>query len=124
MNIPALTLLRDHLAQLPDERVAMTRWLTNTSHSSELLHNCNTAGCIAGWTCALLSTKTCGWNEVSMVAAHILSMDYDVANTLFVANAHACTRLQAVARLDFLITHPDATVQDLLNFIEENEVIG
>lgn len=113
-----LTRLRDYLAQLPDERVNMSRWLTGTNDPSHLLHHCDTAGCLAGWACVLFDPFTS--RPVPLAATEALGLSVEVAGVLFTYRSWRCTRLQAIARLDFLITHPDATAQELQEFIDEN----
>lgn len=65
MNRERLTILRDHLASLPDERVNMVALMLDEQGRSQayqkepraLLAHCGTAACIAGWANALFGNR-------------------------------------------------------------------
>ena len=111
LNLARLGKLRDFLNRLPPERFAMG---TEGSFfrgdgplfptAGEVLHNCNTAACIAGWTCALFGEPDDDPNRLS--AEEHLGLTSSAGSALFLPtgwSSRQYTPGQAVAVLDHLI---------------------
>lgn len=49
MNRENLKALRDLIASQPPERLDMTNYYSENGAEPDILHNCGTAACIAGW---------------------------------------------------------------------------
>jgi hypothetical protein len=110
MNIERLTQLRDVLAALPDERFDMS---TFGPESSQLLHNCGTVACIAGWAAAIFAEP----GITDGAAARTLNLDPDLAHDLFFADDHPLKETDGLEA----ITRSDA-VKTLTHLIETGEV--
>lgn len=115
MNRERLTILRDHLASLPDERVNMAA-VTSVVGEPEAeayliaddLNRCGTAACIAGWACALFGER--GQHMDSDVAADLLSITGKQDCELFTPpcwNSGAYTRSDAIAAIQSMLDSPD-----------------
>lgn len=103
MRIDILTKVRDHLAERP-QRVDMGVWIRDTRRSL-LDDNCGTAGCLAGWTCALMDEK-------------VLYNDYDDAALPFLLDGPAISgdREYYVAQALFHVSNwPDRYVHAILH---------
>lgn len=82
MNIERLTVLRDHIANLPSTRFDMGSFCTGhpISLGIDLSDNCGTAGCIAGWACALFAPD----KVISLQRAEaLLGLTWEQADALF-----------------------------------------
>lgn len=119
MNTEALKKLRD---EIPPDRLRMYTYVSGPrplgSGVEALLTHCDTAGCLAGWACAIFGEPG---PLYAPQAAIVLGLDHNMANTLFMHNCGSCSPAQALARLDFLIANPDATADQLRSFIDESE---
>lgn len=113
INVENVRRVRDLIAQLEAGRFDMTVWAARTSGVAEvcaedvvptLLHDCNTAACIGGWTEALLGTPETGADDDTIVGKYHFGMTEDEAGALFYPNAMPRrTQAEAVAVLDRLI---------------------
>jgi hypothetical protein len=116
VNIERLTQLRDVLAALPDERFDMSTFGQYSdgkdASGQELLHNCGTVACIAGWAAAIFAEP----GITDGAAARTLNLDPDLAHDLFFADDHPL-RSHGLAA----ITRSDA-VKTLTHLIETGEV--
>jgi hypothetical protein len=81
VNIALLEAVKEQILREPD-RVLMHDWLSGTGHSHDLLTDCQTAGCIAGWTCALGQAHSA--ISVRSDAIRLLDIDSQQAGRLFV----------------------------------------
>lgn len=119
MNIELLQKVRDYMASLPSEKIEMEYYVLGAETTDEL-DECGTAGCIAGYTC-FVGERSVRWEQAHVAAACLLDIPLTVANVLFALYTHTCTPSRAIARLDYLITHPEATSEQLTAFIVEHE---
>jgi hypothetical protein len=107
MNRERLTILRDHLASLPDERVDM-RWYVSGEGAGfpdapvKLLDECGTAACIAGWAAYLFEVSPEG-------AFEPLSLTADQSSELFFPDDFSCghlTRADAITAINSMLENP------------------
>ena len=121
MNHENVKTLLDHLEGLTDGRLSMNEWLSRCDEpAGQLTEDCGTAGCLAGWACALFAPATQWW-EAEPVARKALGLNTWVAGELFRSNCQACTQGQAIARLRFVYEN-DPDTQELRQFIQRNEL--
>ena len=118
MNIEALKRLRD---EIPPGRLRMDKYISGLKRGDEntavvLYTDCQTAGCLAGWACAIFSEPGSLYLEQ---AARVLGLDIEMAISLFLYKCGSCSPEQALARLDFLLANPDTTADQLRSFIDE-----
>lgn len=112
MNRERLTILRDHLASLPDERVRMENYFTAGDervrpHPKQEI-GCGTAACIAGWASILFADGTeFGANQ----ATDLLDLKYRQSDELFTPYGYArpgrYTRSDAIAAIQSMLDSPD-----------------
>ncbi len=111
LNIERLTLLRDTIQSLDPSRFTMADWVLNTNFPQDLVHNCNTAGCIGGWAEGLFFPKDS--NVHPLEVAEALGLDTDQKEILFFplredlpgsANISTITQAEAVETLGRLIS--------------------
>jgi hypothetical protein len=116
MNRERLTILRDHLASLPDERVDMRFVMTDgdsnlisSGPAREVLADCGTAACIAGWAGFLFSPDIGGYG--SWEAGTDLAFTTDQAFHLFTPKGFLeqgrYTRQDAIAAIQSMLDSPD-----------------
>lgn len=117
MNRERIQILRDHLAQLPDERFNMRLWFSDGSGepAPEILReaifnprSCGTAACIAGHALRLFRSRVNGTdNSIFEAARNVLKLNSPMALELFQPDGFSekgvFTRAQAVATLDHLL---------------------
>jgi hypothetical protein len=115
-----------------------------------LRHNCRTAGCHAGYTCAMVehSRPISGELEMFHIAGNWLALTIEVASWLFTMYSHlseavVCKNKEARLRLDVMIDAPedanvgwlmvelkwrmrleDPLVELALDVVEELELVG
>lgn len=105
MNIHRLMLVRDQIAVLADDQFRM-EWY---GEPAKLKYTCGTAGCIAGWTCALFAPETpSNTDNVSSKAQTLLDLTDEEAAQLFCGLVSrrvlsSVTRSDAVHAIDTLI---------------------
>lgn len=106
MNLDRLRLLTSHLSRLPEQRFDMT--ITSGRDGEEDYHmlgielsdDCGTAGCIAGWACALFAPHLI---PRTGLAADLLGLSEAQAQSLFFPpNLGRYRPLHAVAALQSL----------------------
>lgn len=103
MNRKNIKKVRDAIAAVERKRFDMRLWTIGTDDPRDLVHNCNTAGCIGGWTEGVLlkGRKDC------RDARELLGLTDDEAGELFYAwNGPALrgiTQAHAVRVLDHLL---------------------
>jgi hypothetical protein len=112
------------------ERFDMGEWVSETGTIGQLRENCGTSACIAGWAAMLtlpLNARVGGDRAtrvflcdgtdepVSVAAERALGLEPDVADVLFTETGDD----EAVVALKFLIGNPDATGDDLKNFLDD-----
>lgn len=119
MNRERLKTLRDHLAGLPDERVKMThlvRWEDGPESwwlrpMGEIVHDCGTSCCIAGWANAIFSPEVAEVRLDSDDAANALSLSADQKEALFFPTDYFLStrysRADAIAAIDSMLANPD-----------------
>lgn len=118
MNRERLTILRDHLASLPDERVnmaALVRWPSGPDHWSrktmaEIVHNCGTACCVAGWANALFNPDKPEISVGADDAEVALGLTWDQKGGLFFPYGWPYgrqTRSDAIAAIQSMLDSPD-----------------
>jgi len=109
MNRERLTILRDHLASLPDERVDMAVYVRDLANPTapllpvSRLTECGTAACIAGWAAHLFGGEPDS-------AQRTLELDRGQANDLFCPvgfSAGIFTRQDAIAAIQSMLDSPD-----------------
>lgn len=116
MNRERLTILRDHLASLPDERVRMDAYARNADgaptadpdKARDFLKECGTAACVAGWAITLFPGVTGGW--VDEVAADALDLGEKQAEALFFPQGYhngLLSRSDAIAAIQSMLDSPD-----------------
>ena len=115
MNRERLTILRDHLASLPDERVMMAyffaqgglQYPSSEAVTSEILHNCGTAACIAGWAAHLFRSEIPGV-FADDVAESALELTQDQSLALFFPyDLAGLDRVAAIAAIQSMLDNPD-----------------
>jgi hypothetical protein len=114
MNRRNIKRVRDAIAAAPRAKFDMTSWFSSMRVApAQMLHDCGTAGCIAGWAFALQNQKSKDTIDaltedyaVDDFAGAWLGLDADTADQLFVPqriSLHAITRAHAVRALDHLL---------------------
>lgn len=119
MNRERLTILRDHLASLPDERVDMrsagigadgnrSAWSITTPHA--LLSQCGTAACIGGWANYLFAPESLGASCAT--AQKLLELTNSQEQALFLPALWAddlsiLSRDDAIAAIQSMLDNPD-----------------
>lgn len=96
-----LCVLADTIERLPAERFDMTTFIRHRDHEDfllaiELETDCGTAGCIAGWACAVYSPDRA---VNPHRAAEVLGLSRDQANALFFPSPLQRTPYEAAAAL-------------------------
>lgn len=81
MNLSRIRAVRDAIAA-HKENFNMEKWIWVDELPSELLHNCNTAGCIAGFAVAVFNPNNHPDNT-KVAAKAILELTEEEANHLF-----------------------------------------
>ena len=100
MNNERIRAVRDKIASIPAEKFTMREYCTHQERLAwDLEHDCDTAGCIAGWTCAMFAPDQLpsGW-----LAKRLLQLTQAEAVKLFTPDHKALskiTRDEAVATL-------------------------
>lgn len=113
MNVKNIKTVRDHIAAVDAKRFEMATWASAGSRgnysradvdSLELIHDCNTCGCIGGWSEGLLRVDESDTRQ----ARELLGLSDLQAEELFFAHSHPLpmnkiTQAEAVAVLDHLL---------------------
>ena len=119
MNRERLTILRDHLASLSDERLNMVDffvdsdgedldWDTIAEAKSKLQADCGTAACIAGWALTLFAETQGGWG-VETAAMEALGLEYDQGRALFLPHGFEVghySRSDAISAIQSMLDNP------------------
>lgn len=129
-NLERLRLVRDTILA-HKERFDYRNWcyLTQVDESAPastieiaqtMQHNCNTCGCVAGWTVACIPEKVQRHRDIEFIAQQWLDLDHDEVQFLFMARnggrfqycalqtptfANA-TVYDAIARINYLLGEP------------------
>ncbi len=109
MNRENIQKVRDHIVAVDATRFDMTVWcrkaggVAHDIEPAELVHNCNTAGCIGGWAEGLLRKG----RDDGTSAQDLLGLDEDQAYELFYAwdgpGLDKITQAQAAMVLNHLL---------------------
>lgn len=118
MNRKRLTILRDHLTSLPDERVDMSNYFRRPDAKIEfdhidvaadiVRHDCGTAACIAGWTCVIWPGASPD-DYVDDFAERQLGLTNEQAYQLFFPRGYewaGYTRSDAIAAIQSMLDNP------------------
>lgn len=128
-NLENAKTLLNHLKNLPDERFtygySMIKLDDNLPvFAKDLAHDCNTCGCVAGWTMALFNIESTSkiWISIEEKAGKILGIDEIEAGFLFngdsmcgfecysiFENKHEEDKQEAIRRLEYLVDYYEAT---------------
>lgn len=97
LNIERLTILRDTIQALDPSRFDMANWVSSTDkddryryqgvYASELMHTCDTAGCIGGWAEALFLSESQIRTSTSDQVGEVLGLSHRQRYDLFFPGA-------------------------------------
>lgn len=122
MNRERLTILRDHLTSLPDERFDMRvvfgiaatdgNWVDEEvsclgDSPEEILNHCGTVACMVGWTGAIFSPRVQEYD--SPEAAIDLDLNRDQRQLLFMPDGYSrgkLTKDDAIAAIQSMLDSP------------------
>ncbi len=119
MNVDAIRKVRDQIAGLPPEQFDMRFLAARAGVAAEpatygdILHSCDTAACIAGWSIAVLAPESDGYWADAQTAADLLDLGEADAEQLFTPDGFRqtgrYTQPMAVAVINKMIAHYEAT---------------
>ena len=114
LNIERLTILRDHIAQLPPSRFNMETWASTPGTdrgpfditAGDVKHDCGTCACIGGWADALFQPEDAPINSLPRHSTEeLLGLTAEQGDELFspARDWSSITQEDAVATLTRLI---------------------
>ena len=82
------------------------------ANTADLMHDCNTVGCVAGFACALFNFNINKYEQIDDKAKEILGLDDAQASYLFLGDSYKdqedihlgrATYIDAIDRIDYLL---------------------